>query len=147
MGGASGSGAGASKGARPQTVAARIAGGHGIWETVTYACTLDGEGNVIKALDVDGPDANSYVTLAEAKVHSIRRDAETVESLAIVRHVTATGQEFCVRVTDEAGALKHVCDLEDYVVTEPGEIVECRIVPQAVLDSFLSGLAAGSTPL
>lgn len=61
--------------------------------------------------------------------------------------MTATGQEFCVRVMDEAGALKHVCDLEDYVVTEPGEIVECRVVQQAVLDSFFSGVASGSTPL
>jgi hypothetical protein len=117
------------------------------WETVTYACTLDGEGNVVKALDLDGPEANSYVTLAEGKVHSLSRDAETVESLAIVRYVTATGQEFCVRVMDEAGALKHVCNLEDHVVTEPGEMVECRIVPQAVLDSFLSGVASGATPL
>lgn len=131
----------------PPKVTARITGGHGTWETVTYACTLDGEGNVVKALDVDGPEANSYVTLAEAKVHSLRRDAEAVESLAIVRHLTATGQEFCVRVTDAAGALEHVCDLEDHVVAEPGEIVECRVVPQAVLDSFLSDVACGSTPL
>lgn len=116
---------------------------YGTWETVT----LDGEGNVVKTLDVDGPEANSYVTLAEAKVHSLRRDDEAVESLAIVRHVTATGQEFCVRVTDEVGALKHECDLEDCVVTEPSENVERRIVPQAVLDSFLSGVASGATPL
>lgn len=147
MGRAAGGGAGAARGANRQNITARIAGEHGSWETVTYSCTLDEAGSLVKALDVDGPEANSYVELAEAKAYAVRRDEDVVERLRIVRHATASGQEFCVRVADERGAAKHLCDLEDYVVAEPGETVECGMVPRAVLDSFLSGVAKGAIPV
>lgn len=144
---AAGGGAGAARGANRQNITARITGGHGAWDTVTYSCTLDEAGSVTSALDVDGPEANSYVELADAKPYAIRRDEGAVEHLSIVRHAAASGQEFCVRVADERGAVKHLCDLEDYVIAEPGETVECGKVPRAVLDSFLSGVAAGAAPV
>ncbi|MFL6284474.1 MAG: hypothetical protein ACJ74Q_15120 [Pyrinomonadaceae bacterium] len=147
MGRASAGGAGVAEGSNRQNITARIAAGHGTWETVTYACTLGEAGAVVEALDLDGPEANSYVALAEAKTYAVRRNEGAVEHLTIVRHVTASGQEFCVRVADELGNTIHVCDLEDYVVAEPGETLECVNVPRAVLDSFLSGIAAGAAPL
>jgi hypothetical protein len=129
-------------------ISARLSGGQSHFEDVIFNCSINGDGQIIKALDVNGAQANSFVEIVPASLYELRRE-QLVERLTLGVFEDDRGEfTFCVSATMLNGDRSpYMCDLEGYVIKEEGVFHPCARVPKPVLDEIERGVAAGATKL
>lgn len=124
-----------------------MSGGSGHYEYLLFDCTFDEEGRIIRALDTNGPQANSFMEIVPSVTLELSK-GERVERFQPGLFEDAKHNfSFCVRITGADGQSAETCDLEGYSLSRDGRYHPCKQLPKPVMEEIESVLAAGSSRL
>ena len=128
-------------------ITARMSGGSGHYEYILFYCTIDDEGRIIRAMDIDGPQANSFVEIVPAITLELHKNERVERYRTGIFDDAKQNFSFCVRISNVDGSPEETCDLEGYSLGSDGRFHPCTQLPKPVMDEVELVLAAGAVRL